>query len=105
MCDASDYAEGEILGQWKDKKLQVIYYISRTLDDTYTMYASTDKELPLADEPPPNFTGYAMMKFLRDMRHYFLDEPYFYTQCADGLLRICFPNLKVDGIFLSLPWF
>ncbi|CAA7028505.1 unnamed protein product [Microthlaspi erraticum] len=33
MCDASDYAVGAVLGQRKDKKLHVIYYASRTLDE------------------------------------------------------------------------
>jgi len=33
MCDASDTAVGAVLGQKKNKVLQVIYYASRTLDD------------------------------------------------------------------------
>ena len=32
MCDASDYAVGAVLGQRVDKKLNVIYYASKTLD-------------------------------------------------------------------------
>ena len=34
MCDASDYAVGAVLGQRKDKKSGVIFYASRTLNDT-----------------------------------------------------------------------
>ena len=45
MCDASDYAVGAILGQKIDKKLHVIYYASRTMDDTQVRYATTEKEL------------------------------------------------------------
>ncbi|XP_048618045.1 uncharacterized protein LOC125589738 [Brassica napus] len=45
MCDASDYAIGAVLGQRKDKKLHVIYYASRTLDDAQIKYATTEKEL------------------------------------------------------------
>lgn len=45
MCDASDYAVGAVLGQRIDKKLHVIYYASRTLDDTQSRYATTEKEL------------------------------------------------------------
>ncbi|KAL1193673.1 putative mitochondrial protein [Cardamine amara subsp. amara] len=45
MCDASDFAVGAVLGQKKDKKLHVIYYASRTLDDTQKNYATTEKEL------------------------------------------------------------
>ena len=32
MCDASDYAIGDVLGQRVDKKLNVIQYASKTLD-------------------------------------------------------------------------
>ena len=45
MCDASDYTVGAVLGQKKDKKLHVIYYASRTLDDTQSRYTTTEKEL------------------------------------------------------------
>lgn len=45
MCDASDYAVGAMLGQRKDKKLNVIYYASRTLDEAQCNYATTEKEL------------------------------------------------------------
>lgn len=34
MCDASYYAVGAILGQWKNKVLHVIYYASQTLMDS-----------------------------------------------------------------------
>ena len=33
MCDASDYAVGAVLGQRVDKKLNVIHYASKTLDN------------------------------------------------------------------------
>ena len=33
------------MGQRKDKKLHVIYYASRTLDDAQIKYATTEKEL------------------------------------------------------------
>ncbi|KAF8117952.1 hypothetical protein N665_0007s0001 [Sinapis alba] len=45
MCDASDYVVGAVLGQRKEKKLHVIYYASRTLDDAQCNYATTEKEL------------------------------------------------------------
>ena len=44
MCDASDYAVGAVLGQRVDKKLNVIYYASRTLDAAQMNYATTEKE-------------------------------------------------------------
>ncbi|KAG7556813.1 Reverse transcriptase domain [Arabidopsis suecica] len=45
MCDASDYAVGAVLGQRIDKKLHVIYYASRTLDEAQGRYSTTEKEL------------------------------------------------------------
>ena len=43
MCDVSDFAIGAILGQ--KRIFQVIYYASRTLNDTQLNYAITEKEL------------------------------------------------------------
>ena len=45
MCDASDFAVGAVLGQWRDKQAYVIYYISHTLDEAQVNYATTKKEL------------------------------------------------------------
>ena len=44
MCDASDYAVGDVLGQRIDKKLNVIHYASKTLDSAQKNYATTEKE-------------------------------------------------------------
>ena len=45
MCDASDYAVGEVLGQRKEGKPHVIYYASRTLNSAQMNYTTTEKEL------------------------------------------------------------
>jgi hypothetical protein len=47
MCDASDNAVGAVLGQRVDKKLNVIYYASKTLDGSQRNYATTEKEFLL----------------------------------------------------------
>ncbi|KAH9734147.1 hypothetical protein KPL71_017278 [Citrus sinensis] len=44
MCDASDYAVGAVLGQRVGKLPHVIYYASRTLNDTQLNYSTTEKE-------------------------------------------------------------
>ena len=44
MCDASDYPVGAVLGQRVDKKLNVIQYASKTLDNAQRNYATTEKE-------------------------------------------------------------
>jgi hypothetical protein len=45
MCDASDDAVGAVLGQHSEKLLHVIYYASRTLNNTQLNYSTTEKEL------------------------------------------------------------
>ena len=45
MCDASDYAEGAVLGQRLDKKPTAICYASKTLVEAQINYTTTEKEL------------------------------------------------------------
>ncbi|KAF8087233.1 hypothetical protein N665_0594s0008 [Sinapis alba] len=45
MCDANDYSVEAVLGKRKQKKFHVIYYASKTLDDSQCNYATTEKEL------------------------------------------------------------
>ena len=44
MCDASDFAIGAFLRHCIDNKQHVIYYSSRTLNDTQLNYTTTKKE-------------------------------------------------------------
>ena len=45
MCDASDLAVGAVLAQQSRKLPHVIYYTSKTLDETQRNYTTTEKEL------------------------------------------------------------
>lgn len=45
MCDASNYAVGAVLGQRIDKRSNVIYYASRTMNPAQCNYSTTEKEL------------------------------------------------------------
>ena len=45
MTDARDFAVRAVLGQRKDKKLHVIYYASRIMDEAQCRYATTEKEI------------------------------------------------------------
>ncbi|KAM2767017.1 hypothetical protein COP1_022863 [Malus domestica] len=45
MCDISDYALGAVSGKKMDKRPNVIYYASRTLNDAQLNYSTTEKEL------------------------------------------------------------
>jgi len=44
MCDVSDFTIGAVLGQCIDNRQHVIYYSSRTLNDTQQNYTTTEKE-------------------------------------------------------------
>jgi hypothetical protein len=45
LCDASDYAIGEVLDQLKDKKHYAISYASKTLTGPQLNYATMEREL------------------------------------------------------------
>ena len=45
MCDASDFAIRAVLGQRKNGKPYVIYYVSKTLNEAQRNYTTTEKEL------------------------------------------------------------
>ncbi|GKF31042.1 reverse transcriptase domain-containing protein [Tanacetum coccineum] len=45
MCDASDFAVGDVLGQKDGKNFHPIYFASKTLNPVQPKYAITEKEL------------------------------------------------------------
>nr|GEX80076.1 reverse transcriptase domain-containing protein [Tanacetum cinerariifolium] len=45
MCDASDFAIGAVLGQWKTKHFQPIHYASKTITEAQIHYSTTEKEM------------------------------------------------------------
>ena len=45
MCNASDYAVGDISGQQKNKVSHAIYFASKTLNEPQFNYATIEKEL------------------------------------------------------------
>ena len=45
MCDASDYAMGDVLGQKIDKMFRAIYYASKTFNKSQENYSTTEKEM------------------------------------------------------------
>ena len=45
MCDASDFAMGAVLGQRKYKIFRALYYASRTFNESYEKYSTTEKEM------------------------------------------------------------
>ena len=45
MGDANDFAMGAVLGQRPKKVCHPIYYASKTFNDAYLNFATTEKEL------------------------------------------------------------
>ena len=45
MCDARNFAIRAVLGQREGNALHVIYYASKTLDNSQVNYSTTEKEL------------------------------------------------------------
>lgn len=45
MCNASDYDIGVVLGKRKNKKIHVIHYASKVLNDAQLNFVTTEKEL------------------------------------------------------------
>ncbi|XP_056864098.1 uncharacterized protein LOC130511225 [Raphanus sativus] len=81
MTDGSDFAVGAVLGQRKDKKLHVIYYASRTMDEAQCRYATTEKKL-LA-------IVFAFEKFRSNLVG---------SKCKDGIFRRSVPEADIPEI-------
>ena len=45
MCDASEYAMGEVLGQRAEKIFRAIYYVSKTYNEAQKNYSTTENEM------------------------------------------------------------
>ncbi|RVW26113.1 Retrovirus-related Pol polyprotein from transposon 17.6 [Vitis vinifera] len=64
MCDASDFAIGAVLGQRKDGKPYVIYYVSKTLNEAQRNYTTTEKELLAVVFALDKFRAYLVGSFI-----------------------------------------
>ncbi|XP_073137118.1 uncharacterized protein [Henckelia pumila] len=91
MCDANDYAVGEVLGQKVGKTSHAIYYASRILNDAQRNYSTTEKEL-LADK---RGTENRVADHLSRLVH--VEE--------ELKLREEFPNEQLFSVSTELPWF
>ena len=69
MCDASYYTVGAVLGQRVDKKLNIIRYVSKTLDSAQRNYATTDKfRSYIVDSKVTVHTDHAAIKYLMEKK-------------------------------------
>ena len=45
-----------------------------------------------------NLSFHQRKKFLHDVTHYFWDEPYLFSYCADNIIRRCIPEVDMLNI-------
>ncbi|RVW86607.1 Retrovirus-related Pol polyprotein from transposon opus [Vitis vinifera] len=64
MCDASDFVIGVVLGQREDRKLYVIYYASKMLNEVQRNYTTTKKELLAVVFTLDKFHAYLVGSFI-----------------------------------------
>ena len=64
MCDASDFAIGDVLGQREDGKPYVIYYASKTLNEVQRNYTTTEKEFLAVVFALDKFRAYLVRSFI-----------------------------------------
>ncbi|KAJ9689244.1 hypothetical protein PVL29_014756 [Vitis rotundifolia] len=64
MCDASDFAIGAVLGQREDGKPYVIYYASKTLNESQRNYTTMEKELLAVVFALDKFRAYLLGSFI-----------------------------------------
>nr|GEW25701.1 reverse transcriptase domain-containing protein [Tanacetum cinerariifolium] len=61
MCDAGDYAIGEVLGQRQDKHFRPIHYASKTMTEAESNYTTTEKEMLAVVYAFEKFRSYLIM--------------------------------------------
>nr|GFA54433.1 reverse transcriptase domain-containing protein [Tanacetum cinerariifolium] len=61
MCDASDYAVGDVLGQRIEKHFWPIHYASKTMNQAEANYTTTEKEMLAVVYTFENFRSYLIM--------------------------------------------
>nr|GEX53528.1 reverse transcriptase domain-containing protein [Tanacetum cinerariifolium] len=62
MCDTSDYAVGDVLGQRVEKHFWPIHYASKTMNQVEMNYTTTEKEMLAAVYAFEKFRSYLIMK-------------------------------------------
>ncbi|XP_022873844.1 uncharacterized protein LOC111392687 [Olea europaea var. sylvestris] len=107
ICDASDHAVSAVLGQGRNKVFHVIYYASRTLNDAQINYTTIEKELLAVVYAFDKFSQIhstagllksPVEKVLCRTEVLFLEDPIFYRQGTDHIVRRCIPEEEIPEI-------
>ena len=64
MCDASDFSFGVVLRQREDGKPYVVYYASKTLNETQRNYTTIEKDLLAVVHALDKFKAFLVGSFI-----------------------------------------
>nr|GEX71726.1 retrovirus-related Pol polyprotein from transposon 297 family [Tanacetum cinerariifolium] len=93
MCDANDYAIGDVLGQRVEKHFLPIHYASKTMNQAETNYTTTEKEMLAVVYAFEKFRSYLIMnKSIAYTEHSALKT------CPDQIIRRCVAGQEAIGI-------
>ncbi|GJU84575.1 reverse transcriptase domain-containing protein [Tanacetum coccineum] len=88
MCDASDYAIGAVV-------------LGKVISNESTPWFADFANYHAGNFLVKGMTTQQKRKFLKDVKHYFWDDPYLFRTCADQIIRRCvFGNeaLEISGL-------
>ncbi|XP_075475256.1 uncharacterized protein LOC142505999 [Primulina tabacum] len=118
MCDASDTAVGDVLGQRQNKVFHTIYYASKTLDEAHLNYATTEKELLAVVFALDKFhaylvlskviiyTDHSALKYLlakKDAKPRLLRLEFVSDDCVNDAINDWFPDEQLFEV-KNCPW-
>nr|GEV57106.1 reverse transcriptase domain-containing protein [Tanacetum cinerariifolium] len=95
MCDASDFAMGAVLGQYKTKYFQPIHYASQTITEAQIHYTTTEKEMlsVVKQDAKPKLIRWVL--FLQEFDIIIRDKKGTENLAADHLSRLENPHKDV----------
>ncbi|XP_052299703.1 uncharacterized protein LOC127903086 [Citrus sinensis] len=94
MCDASDHSVGAVLGQRKDKQVQM-------LQQSESLWYADFANYLVSGLLPPKLKFQEKKKFLHNVRSYQWDDPHLYKLCPDQVIRRCAAEGEIPHILES----
>nr|GFC49557.1 reverse transcriptase domain-containing protein [Tanacetum cinerariifolium] len=88
MCDASDYAVGDVLGQRVEKHFRPIHYVSKTMNQVETNYTTTEKAMLTVVYAFEKFRSYLIMNKIIEFDFKVIDTKGAENYAADHLSRL-----------------
>nr|GEX17130.1 reverse transcriptase domain-containing protein [Tanacetum cinerariifolium] len=95
MCDASDFAIGEVIGQRQDKDFRPIHYASKTMTETESNYITTEKEMLAVVYAFEKFWSYLILNKSIEFTFKVIDTKGAENLAVDHLSRLENPHKNV----------